>query len=35
MALEEYQEPPTDAGIREALEAFMTKRREEIGAGEP
>jgi trimethylamine--corrinoid protein Co-methyltransferase len=34
-ALEEYQEPAMDPGIREALEAYMAKRREEIGAGEP
>jgi trimethylamine---corrinoid protein Co-methyltransferase len=34
-ALEEYREPPMDPGIREALEAYMAKRREEIGAGEP
>lgn len=34
-ALEEYQEPPMDPGIREALEAYVARRREEIGAGEP
>jgi len=34
-ALEEYVEPPMDEGIREALEAYRAKRREEIGVGEP
>ncbi|HTV68737.1 MAG TPA: trimethylamine methyltransferase family protein [Rhizobiaceae bacterium] len=34
-ALEEYVEPPMDPAIREALEAYRIKRREEIGAGEP
>lgn len=34
-ALEEYQQPPMDEGVREALEAYMARRREEIGAGEP
>ncbi len=32
-ALEEYQQPPMDQGIREALEAYVAKRREEIGSG--
>lgn len=30
-----YQEPPLDPARREALEAYVAKRREEIGAGEP
>ncbi len=34
-ALEEYQQPPMDEGIREALEDYVAKRREEIGDGEP
>jgi trimethylamine--corrinoid protein Co-methyltransferase len=34
-ALEEYVEPPMDPSIREALEAYRAKRREEIGSGEP
>ncbi len=34
-ALGEYQEPAMGPAIREALEAYRTKRREEIGDGEP
>jgi trimethylamine--corrinoid protein Co-methyltransferase len=34
-ALEEYAEPVMDAPVREALEAYVAKRREEIGDGEP
>ncbi|MDJ1006280.1 MAG: trimethylamine methyltransferase family protein [Paracoccaceae bacterium] len=34
-ALEEYQEPPMDAAVREALEAYVARRKEEIGAGDP
>jgi trimethylamine--corrinoid protein Co-methyltransferase len=34
-ALEEYVEPPMDSSVREALEAYVAKRKEEIGAGEP
>lgn len=34
-ALEEYEQPPLDEGIAEALDAYVVKRREEIGAGEP
>lgn len=34
-ALEEYVEPVMEASAREALEAYMAKRKEEIGAGEP
>lgn len=34
-ALTEYQEPAMDPAVREALEAYRIKRREEIGAGEP
>ena len=34
-ALMEYEEPKLDPAIREALDAYVAKRREEIGAGEP
>jgi len=34
-ALEEYQQPAMDESIREALEAYVAKRKEEIGGGEP
>lgn len=34
-ALEEYVEPAMDAGVREALDDYVAKRREEIGGGEP
>jgi trimethylamine--corrinoid protein Co-methyltransferase len=34
-ALEEYRQPPMDTAIREALDAYVAKRKEEIGAGEP
>ena len=34
-ALEEYQEPVLDPAIAEALDAYIAKRKEEIGAGEP
>ena len=34
-ALDEYEQPAMDAAIREELDGFMAKRREEIGAGEP
>lgn len=34
-ALEEYQQPAMDPAISEALEAYVAKRREEIGDGEP
>jgi trimethylamine--corrinoid protein Co-methyltransferase len=34
-ALEEYQEPPMDPAIREELDAYVAKRREDIGTGEP
>ena len=34
-ALEEYQQPAMDPAIREALEAYVAMRREEIGDGEP
>ncbi|MDQ2704225.1 MAG: trimethylamine methyltransferase family protein [Pseudomonadota bacterium] len=34
-ALEEYVQPPMDPAIREELEAYVAKRREEIGDGEP
>ena len=34
-ALREYEQPAMDAGTREALEAYVASRREEIGTGEP
>jgi trimethylamine--corrinoid protein Co-methyltransferase len=34
-ALEGYVQPAMDEGIREALEAYVMKRKEEIGSGEP
>ncbi|MGD9914910.1 MAG: trimethylamine methyltransferase family protein [Rhizobiaceae bacterium] len=34
-ALEEYQQPPMDPALRDALDAYVARRREEIGAGEP
>jgi trimethylamine--corrinoid protein Co-methyltransferase len=34
-ALEEYRQPPIDPAIREALDAYVAQRRQEIGAGEP
>ncbi|MBL8584782.1 MAG: trimethylamine methyltransferase family protein [Rhizobiaceae bacterium] len=34
-ALEEYREPAMDPAVREALEDYAARRREEIGAGEP
>lgn len=34
-ALAEYEEPPIDAAIREELDAYVTRRRAEIGAGDP
>lgn len=34
-ALEEYQEPALDPAVREALQAYMANRRQEIGSGEP
>lgn len=34
-ALEEYQEPVPDPAIREALDDYIARRREEIGDGEP
>jgi trimethylamine--corrinoid protein Co-methyltransferase len=34
-ALEEYEEPTLDPAIREELDAYVIKRREEIGAGDP
>ncbi|MEW9306906.1 trimethylamine methyltransferase family protein [Labrys neptuniae] len=34
-ALREYQEPALDEAVREELEAYITRRRTEIGAGEP
>lgn len=34
-ALEEYEQPAMDEGVLEALEAYVAKRKEEVGAGEP
>jgi len=34
-ALAEYSEPVMDAGVREELDAYVAKRREDIGGGEP
>jgi trimethylamine--corrinoid protein Co-methyltransferase len=34
-ALAEYEQPAMDPAIREALEAYVAKRREKIGNGEP
>ena len=34
-ALKEYEEPPMDPAIREALDAYVDRRRAEIGSGEP
>ncbi|HEV7984799.1 MAG TPA: trimethylamine methyltransferase family protein [Steroidobacteraceae bacterium] len=34
-ALTEYEEPPMDAAIREELDAYVTRRRAEIGSNDP
>ncbi|MEO9338176.1 trimethylamine methyltransferase family protein [Mesorhizobium sp. SB112] len=34
-ALDEYEEPVMDAAIREELDAYVAKRKEDIGVGEP
>ena len=34
-ALAEYEEPPLDPAIAEALDEYMNRRRGEIGDGEP
>ena len=34
-ALEEYVEPAMEPAVREALEAYVARRKEEIGSGEP
>jgi trimethylamine--corrinoid protein Co-methyltransferase len=34
-ALRDYEEPVLDPAIREELDAYVARRREEIGAGEP
>lgn len=34
-ALEDYVQPPMDAAIREELEAYVARRKEAIGQGEP
>ncbi len=33
--LHEFEPPPTDPGVREELEAFVVKRKEQLGRGEP
>ena len=35
LALAEYEEPPMDPAIREALDAYVVQRRAAIGSGEP
>ncbi|HME40382.1 MAG TPA: trimethylamine methyltransferase family protein [Steroidobacteraceae bacterium] len=35
LALKEYQEPAMDPAIREELDAYVARRRAEIGSGEP
>jgi trimethylamine--corrinoid protein Co-methyltransferase len=34
-ALSEYEQPAMDPAVLEALDAYVAKRREQIGAGEP
>jgi trimethylamine--corrinoid protein Co-methyltransferase len=34
-ALDEYEQPPLDPAVREALDEYVVKRRAEIGGGEP
>jgi trimethylamine--corrinoid protein Co-methyltransferase len=34
-ALADYAEPVMDVAIREELDAYVAKRKEEIGTGEP
>src|SRR5262245_38036112 len=34
-ALQEYVEPPLDPAVREALEAYVARRKAEVGDGEP
>lgn len=34
-ALDDYQAPPMDAAVREALDAYIATRKEEIGSGDP
>ena len=34
-ALEEYELPPMDPAVREGLDTYMAKRKEEIGSSEP
>ena len=34
-ALAEYEAPPLDPAIREALQDYVARRREQIGDGEP
>ena len=34
-ALNEYEEPLLDAAVREELDAYVVRRRAEIGSGDP
>ena len=34
-ALNEYEEPPTDPAVREAMEDYVAKRKESLGTDEP
>ena len=34
-ALREYEQPTMDPAIREELDAYIARRKEEIGSGEP
>ena len=34
-ALDEYEQPPMQPSVREELEAYVARRRQEIGDGEP
>ena len=34
-ALKEYEQPPMDPAIREELDAYVARRKEEIGTGDP
>jgi trimethylamine--corrinoid protein Co-methyltransferase len=33
--LEEYEQPPLDPAVLETLDAYIARRREAIGGGEP
>jgi hypothetical protein len=34
-ALQEYQQPALDPGVLEEMDAYVARRRTEIGAGDP